>query len=934
MTQLNAKMLSRPRLGKSNVNGSFKLHGLRAKIIAWAFVPTAIILLAVALVTYMAYRQVTEELVIGRDRELVRLSADQLIGGIADYSERLAAVARTNDLQSGNAATQQQALEEARNRLIVFDAGVVIFDNFGSVVAASPPRPEIIGQNWNNHTYIRQMLLSSRTTFSDVVADGPDGTEVIALAVPIFGPRGQFRGMLAGMFKVSPDTLSSFYGDIVKLRLNKRGTAYLVDSKGRVIYHSNPARIGDDLSDQEVVKKVIRREINALRTQDRQGQDIVAAYSPIPGTPWGLITEESWAALSSASQGYRQFLAILLILGFVVPSLFVAFGVRRITQPIEEVITAAQKIAGGDFNQKINVSTNDEIAELARQFNQMSVQLQTLYTEMEQRVADRTKELTTLYDIAQATTHSLDLQETLCAALEEVLSVLDFDLGVIYLKNPRTGNLEPVFELGMSEALRNAATRGTLSNRVAATGAPMIVDDLSTVENPPEALLAEGYTSVASIPLIAKQEVQGVLSAATRHRHSFRPQDVELLTSIGRQVGIAIENAKLYETQQRRAEQFRVIGEMGHNINSILNVEDLLHEMANMIQSTFSYYHVGIGLVQDEYVVYQVGAGPLWEAARHQFMPARLKIGHEGISGTVAATGELYLAPDVREDPRYVEMAGSMAVSELILPIKAKGIVIGVLDVQQDYPNAFDEIEMTVLQSLANQAGVAIENARLYAQAKQLAVLEERQRLARDLHDSVTQSLYGATLYAEAAARLVDNGNYIMAAEHLRELRDTTHEALGEMRLLIFELRPSMLESEGLSAALHARLESVESRAGVKTEIFVDGIQKLPPSVEEEFYWISQEVLNNTLKHAKADFVSLSLCPVPDRHLVQLKITDNGRGFDLEEARQSGGWGLRGIEERVKIMNGLLFVNSVPGQGTTVIVEIPYFIDDTITEIA
>jgi signal transduction histidine kinase len=338
--------------------------------------------------------------------------------------------------------------------------------------------------------------------------------------------------------------------------------------------------------------------------------------------------------------------------------------------------------------------------------------------------------------------------------------------------------------------------------------------------------------------------------------------------------------------------------------------------------------------VQDEYVVYQVGAGPLWEAARHQFMPARLKIGHEGISGTVAATGELYLAPDVREDPRYVEMAGSMAVSELILPIKAKGIVIGVLDVQQDYPNAFDEIEMTVLQSLANQAGVAIENARLYAQAKQLAVLEERQRLARDLHDSVTQSLYGATLYAEAAARLVDNGNYIMAAEHLRELRDTTHEALGEMRLLIFELRPSMLESEGLSAALHARLESVESRAGVKTEIFVDGIQKLPPSVEEEFYWISQEVLNNTLKHAKADFVSLSLCPVPDRHLVQLKITDNGRGFDLEEARQSGGWGLRGIEERVKIMNGLLFVNSVPGQGTTVIVEIPYFIDDTITEIA
>jgi nitrate/nitrite-specific signal transduction histidine kinase len=928
MTQLNAKTHNLPRSLKTNLGGSFKLRGLRAKIIAWAFVPTAIILLAVALVTYMAYTQVTEELVIGRDRELIRLSADQLIAGIADYSERLTAIARTNDMYTGEPAMQQREIEAARNRLVVFDAGVVVFDNFGSVVAADPPRPDIMGQNWSNHSYIRQMLLSPRPAYSGVVADGPDGAEVIVVAVPILGQRGQFRGVLAGMFQVSPDTVSSFYGDIIKLRLNKRGTAYLVDSRGRVIYHSNPARIGDDLSDQAVVRQVLRGEINALRTRNMQGEDIVAAYSPIPGTPWGLITEESWAAVSSASRGYRQFLAILMILGFVVPSLFVAFGVRRITQPIEEVITAAQKIAGGDFNQKINVNTNDEIAELARQFNQMSTQLQTLYTEMEQRVADRTKELTTLYDIAQATTQSLDLQETLCTSLEQVLGVLDFDLGVIYLKDPYTGKLGSVYEMGMSQGLRQAASRGILSSQVAATGTPMIIDDLAALEEPPADLLAEGYSSAAIIPLIAKQEVQGVLSAATRRRHTFRPQDVELLTSTGRQIGIAIENAKLYETQQRRAEQFRVIGEMGHNINSILNVEDLLYEMANMIQSTFNYYHVGIGLVEDDFVVYQVGAGPLWEAANHQFTPSRLKIGYEGVSGLVAATGELYLTPDVREDPHYVQMAESVALSELVMPIKAKGVVIGVLDVQQDYPNAFDEIEMTVLQSLANQAGVAIENARLYAHAKQLAVLEERQRLARDLHDSVTQSLYGATLYAEAAARLLDSGNTTMAAEHLRDLRDTTHEALGEMRLLIFELRPSVLESEGLSAALNARLESVEARAGLKTEIFIDGVQKLSPSIEEEFYWISQEVLNNTLKHAKASFISLSLCPLPDRHLIQLKITDNGKGFDLEEARQSGGWGLRGIEERVKLMNGLLFVESSPGAGTAVTVEIPYFVDD------
>ncbi|MEZ4634448.1 MAG: response regulator [Caldilineaceae bacterium] len=225
----------------------------------------------------------------------------------------------------------------------------------------------------------------------------------------------------------------------------------------------------------------------------------------------------------------------------------------------------------------------------------------------------------------------------------------------------------------------------------------------------------------------------------------------------------------------------------------------------------------------------------------------------------MASTGEPYLSRNVNADPRYIALAGSRTQSELVLPIKSKGQIIGVLDVQEEHANAFDDVEVTVLQSLANQAGVAIENARLYERARQLAVLEERQRLARDLHDSVTQALYGATLYAEAAARLVDAGKTEIAAEHLRNLRDTTHEALGEMRLLIFELRPSILESEGLVAALHARLEAVEGRTGLNTEISVDGVAKLPADVEEGLYWISQEVLNNTLKHAKATHVTVKL---------------------------------------------------------------------------
>ena len=140
---------------------------------------------------------------------------------------------------------------------------------------------------------------------------------------------------------------------------------------------------------------------------------------------------------------------------------------------------------------------------------------------------------------------------------------------------------------------------------------------------------------------------------------------------------------------------------------------------------------------------------------------------------------------------------------------------------------AFDESDVVVLQSLADQAAASVENTRLYEQTRQLAVLEERHRLARDLHDSVTQALYGVTLYSEAAEGQLSLGHVEKAVKHLRDLRDTAQEALVEMRLLIYELRPPVLEEEGLVAALQARLLTVETRSGLKTEFRVEVEQRL-----------------------------------------------------------------------------------------------------------
>jgi signal transduction histidine kinase len=178
-------------------------------------------------------------------------------------------------------------------------------------------------------------------------------------------------------------------------------------------------------------------------------------------------------------------------------------------------------------------------------------------------------------------------------------------------------------------------------------------------------------------------------------------------------------------------------------------------------------------------------------------------------------------------------------------------------------------------------------------------------------------------LYAEVASQLLLSEQSDQALEHLHELKGLALDALGEMRLLIFELRPPVLEEEGLVSALQLRLDAVEGRVGLQTQLHVEGDIHLTPHAEGELYRIAQEALNNILKHAQAHHVTLSLCSVPGKDTVVLEISDDGIGFDLAEGRRGGGMGLRGMEERAMQLGGSLTVDTKPGMGTTVRVEVP-----------
>ncbi len=253
------------------------------------------------------------------------------------------------------------------------------------------------------------------------------------------------------------------------------------------------------------------------------------------------------------------------------------------------------------------------------------------------------------------------------------------------------------------------------------------------------------------------------------------------------------------------------------------------------------------------------------------------------------------------------------------LPLRIRDRVLGLVGIIGASGEEFSAEQIALFQSIADQMAVAVENARLYEQAEQVAAAAERTRLARELHDAVTQTLFSASLIADVLPRIWERDRE-QGRVRLEELRELTRGALAEMRTLLLELRPATLTESSLADLLRQLTQAIGSRSRLPVELTVTGERPLPPETQIALYRIAQEALNNIAKHAGASQVAMQL--IFEAQAVRLTVQDNGRSFDTADIPpHSLGVGI--MRERAQKIAADLTIHSQIGEGTTITVVCP-----------
>jgi PAS domain S-box-containing protein len=567
---------------------------------------------------------------------------------------------------------------------------------------------------------------------------------------------------------------------------------------------------------------------------------------------------------------------------------------------------------------------------VARALSETPVGLRWLFYDVTERrqaqleIQQRNRELASLNTIANTINVNSDLLACLSAALEQIVALLRVEGAECHLRD-ETGLPKLVVQFGLDahfvEVSKSLAFPvETVIPGLSISGQTIVyLPDVQTDERFLRRELAResGYHSVLCVPLLGGQASLGAVTLYSRAPREFTVYERTLLLTIGEQLGVAVERARLYHAEHRAREVAETLRAAGMALSQSLDLNVVLETFLDYLARLVPYDNAQIFLLADDTRLQLRATSSVVQAKEKTLIdPFHFEVSAYSNLQAVFKTRRSLLIPDMQRNSWPAPYGLDGMRSWLGVPLIANGIVIGLYAVDKAQPEFFTSEHIRLTEALAAQASAVVQNAELFEQVR-----TGRERLGRELHDSLNQSLYSLSLLSEAGRRLIKTGNLPQVDECLSQLGKTAQQALKETRLLVHAWLPSTLKEEGLVSSLQRRLDMVERRAGQEANLIIEGELKLSSEVEEALYLLILEALNNALKHAGADKVTIWLRARNAR--VEVEVMDNGRGFDPRQTGRRASVGLSSMRERAARLNGVFSLHSAPGQGTRVKVVCP-----------
>jgi signal transduction histidine kinase/HAMP domain-containing protein len=801
----------------------------------------------------------------------------------------------------------------------------------------------------------------------------------VTLSIPLWGANQSIIGV------VSAEADLSFLWEVIgKIHFGTAGSAYLLDERGNLIAHKDMTLVSKQIHFRDVdgIKKFLRNPGHsdsnpASDGKGLMGGPVLVTYAPVPELGWAVVLEEPVETALANVEVVKRSAVVFLIVGLLIGAAVIAWVSQKITSPIQRLRRDVATIGNGNLEHRAAIKTGDEIEELADEFNKMTGALQNSYATLEQKVAQRTTEIKGLYEVTTAVNQSLSLKEISDAVIAKIVEIFRFDSMRIFLFDDRMEELQLQASFGVSandSAGRRSFGRGQgVVGRVGDSGEPMIFEDITTdprygALSTTKATERAAMKFFAVFPIKTKSRVVGAILFNARAPRRLTAEETRLLESMSEHLAVAVEKASLFHQSERRAQQLEVLNTIGAAVSQSLDLQVVLQHAIEKMIETLCFDACWIHMLDKEETELRLQAyRGLTEEAVRALERRNLS---EGLSGNIYQTGERLVFEDFQNDVRYQQLSGRNQVIAMGFataagfPIKANDKTIGVLHLASKARRQFAADELQHIESIAQEIGVAAQNARLFTEINQKTAeleqinneLQEANRAKSEFISAMSHELRTPLNVIMGNAELTGDGFFgDITPEQKRAMTQIHHHSQFLLKLVNDVLALSRLDAKKMSMELatvdveeiiaHAQIHVEQLNRLNRLQVSWDIEPDLPQIVTDvtKLEEILQNLIGNAFKFTPQGHIEVRVRNRPDSGRIEFTVADTGIGIEprdmnrifgaFEQIREAHtgdyngvGLGLNIVKRYLELMNGDIHVESHPGEGSTFTFSLPHCI--------